>query len=595
MKIGLLGGSFNPPHLGHLHISRLAIKKLQLKQVWWLPTLQNPFKQKQQYLPYLHRLNLCQQIIKNEQKIICKNQSYYFTFLLVKKLQKKYPQHQFYWLCGVDCLPKMHQWQNFSHLLKAINIAVFARNVANKNALLNAKKTKAYQLAQQQPKTTKMQLFFSKQNQLSATKIREKKLVILLNEPIENMAVGLNSTLFYALLAISQGQEVYFWQMQNEVDFLTKTPNIWQLNQEVAWQLLAKYAEENNKIRENAKQQKAYHLSTLGQFLADQALTTSIDGQQEIEKIFATATFLNRLEPMKSPFPPEGKQDFAECLAKLQQKFSALHCPIGLSDKEYIAGLSTPSQAINTQDLWQKPALLHVAVLQTVACFKKLYLQEKNAKIVIKPKDSAQSTGVFSIEFVEFNGQINAEEKQQQTKQYQLPVAILENPQQLTTALHLFLQQQCKNSQTIVDVYGKEILLQPFLLGIAIGDFRTILLKDRNQQFVVAGTVFRQKIASLQNNQPQTFTTCVTAGQAVVSEADKYLVHLQKFIDKTLQYLQENSQKYQNVHFMGLDFIAKNLDATDFYLGEMNMHCPGLISMLGNSFVDACNIAKQYD
>ena len=63
MKIGLLGGSFNPPHLGHLHISRLAIKKLQLKQVWWLPTLQNPFKQKQQYLPYLHRLNLCQQII----------------------------------------------------------------------------------------------------------------------------------------------------------------------------------------------------------------------------------------------------------------------------------------------------------------------------------------------------------------------------------------------------------------------------------------------------------------------------------------------------------------------------------------------------
>jgi hypothetical protein len=201
---------------------------------------------------------------------------------------------------------------------------------------------------------------------------------------------------------------------------------------------------------------------------------------------------------------------------------------------------------------------------------------------------------VFSIEFVEFNGQINTEEKQQQTKQYQLPVAILENPQQLATALHLFLQQQCKNSQTIFDVYGQKILLQPFLLGIAIGDFRTILLKDQNQQFIVAGTVFRQKIASLHNNQQQTFTTCATAGQAVVSEAGKYLVHLQKFIDKTLQYLQENSQKYQNVHFMGLDFIAKNLDATDFYLGEMNMHCPGLISMLGNSFVDACNIAKKF-
>jgi len=51
MNIGLLGGSFDPPHTGHLHISKLAINKLKLKQLWWLPTQQNPFKkQKNIYL-----------------------------------------------------------------------------------------------------------------------------------------------------------------------------------------------------------------------------------------------------------------------------------------------------------------------------------------------------------------------------------------------------------------------------------------------------------------------------------------------------------------------------------------------------------------
>ena len=89
MKIGLLGGSFNPPHLGHLHISKLAIKKMQLKQLWWLPTLQNPFKQKQQYLPYLHRLNLCRQIIKNEQKNYLQKSALLFYFFVGEKIAKK--------------------------------------------------------------------------------------------------------------------------------------------------------------------------------------------------------------------------------------------------------------------------------------------------------------------------------------------------------------------------------------------------------------------------------------------------------------------------------------------------------------------------
>ena len=55
MKVGLFGGSFNPPHQGHLHISNLAIKKLGLKQIWWIPTAHNPFKEKSIYENYLNK------------------------------------------------------------------------------------------------------------------------------------------------------------------------------------------------------------------------------------------------------------------------------------------------------------------------------------------------------------------------------------------------------------------------------------------------------------------------------------------------------------------------------------------------------------
>jgi hypothetical protein len=144
-----------------------------------------------------------------------------------------------------------------------------------------------------------------------------------------------------------------------------------------------------------------------------------------------------------------------------------------------------------------------------------------------------------------------------------------------------------------MNFYGEDMFLKPFFLVIEICDFRTILLKNIQQQFYVAGTVFRQKITQSKNG----FTTCVTKGQSIITNADQYLKKLQPFINQALQYLQENSQKYSNVHFMGLDFIAQTSDANAFFLGEMNMHCPALISMLGDSFDDACNIilgSKQF-
>ena len=70
-KIGILGGTFDPPHMGHLHISKIALKKLRLDNVIWLITKQNPLKQKP-YLSTNMRIKLTKDILKNQKKISVK-------------------------------------------------------------------------------------------------------------------------------------------------------------------------------------------------------------------------------------------------------------------------------------------------------------------------------------------------------------------------------------------------------------------------------------------------------------------------------------------------------------------------------------------
>ena len=85
MKIGLVGGSFNPPHQGHIYLSELAIKKLALSQIWWVATAQNPFKEIADW-PYETRLEQCLEITKNYPKI--SQQRYKSLTKLTNKIQE---------------------------------------------------------------------------------------------------------------------------------------------------------------------------------------------------------------------------------------------------------------------------------------------------------------------------------------------------------------------------------------------------------------------------------------------------------------------------------------------------------------------------
>lgn len=178
MKIGLLGGSFNPAHQGHIYISELAVQKLGLNQVWWIPTAQNPFKEKATK-SYIARINDCLEITRSHPKICVKNfeKDSFFTYGLVKKLRAQHPEVRFYFIMGADNLEKFHLWKNFLPLIKLIEFAIFSRA----DFLLKAKETKAFQIYQKvinvresNAQLPKFLLFKTKNCNISSSAIRNK-------------------------------------------------------------------------------------------------------------------------------------------------------------------------------------------------------------------------------------------------------------------------------------------------------------------------------------------------------------------------------------------------------------------------------------
>jgi len=130
-RIGILGGTFDPPHVGHIHISKVALKKLKLNKLIWLVTKKNPFKKKP-YLKLKERIKLSKNITQKEKKIfvLCldnkiKSSSTFDVLTFIKKKNKKL---KIYFLIGADNLEKLHKWKNWKKLNKLAKIVVFPRN-----------------------------------------------------------------------------------------------------------------------------------------------------------------------------------------------------------------------------------------------------------------------------------------------------------------------------------------------------------------------------------------------------------------------------------------------------------------------------------
>ena len=136
-KIGVLGGSFDPAHKGHLAISKEAVKQLQLKKIIWAITKKNPMKKKSKN-DLMKRVKYCKKIIgkkkfievKYYEKIIKSNK----TVDLINYL-KKNKNIKIYFLMGADNLINFHKWHKWKIIAKKCNLIVFDRYGYKKKSL----------------------------------------------------------------------------------------------------------------------------------------------------------------------------------------------------------------------------------------------------------------------------------------------------------------------------------------------------------------------------------------------------------------------------------------------------------------------------
>ena len=137
--VGLLGGSFNPAHDGHLHISQEALKRLRLHEVWWLVSPQNPLKDRDGMAPLADRMASAKAVSACDRRIrptdIEVDLGTTYTAQTLAKLIRHHPNLQFVWLMGSDNLIQIPHWRDWNKIFMLVPIAVFTRPTYDSRAL----------------------------------------------------------------------------------------------------------------------------------------------------------------------------------------------------------------------------------------------------------------------------------------------------------------------------------------------------------------------------------------------------------------------------------------------------------------------------
>lgn len=186
-RIGLLGGSFNPPHQGHREISLAALERLGLDAVWWLVTPGNPLKDPKIYADYEDRLRLARVVAHHPDIVVSdfeRRRGLQYTAETLDALQAINPNAAFVWLMGADGLENFHRWKEWRHIAETVPMAVFNRPGHGEEALSSeaAKELSAFRidaddamsLCETEPPVW---VFFpDTENPLSSTAIRSRKI-----------------------------------------------------------------------------------------------------------------------------------------------------------------------------------------------------------------------------------------------------------------------------------------------------------------------------------------------------------------------------------------------------------------------------------
>ncbi|MBK5945339.1 nicotinic acid mononucleotide adenylyltransferase [Rhodobacter veldkampii DSM 11550] len=129
MAIGLLGGSFDPAHSGHVHITEEALRRFGLDRVWWLVSPGNPLKPNSP-APIARRVAAARAIMQHPKVVVTAIEARLgtrYTAQTLARLKALYPGVRFVWLMGADNLVQFHRWDNWRQILAMVPVGVLAR------------------------------------------------------------------------------------------------------------------------------------------------------------------------------------------------------------------------------------------------------------------------------------------------------------------------------------------------------------------------------------------------------------------------------------------------------------------------------------
>jgi nicotinate-nucleotide adenylyltransferase len=137
-RIGLLGGSFNPAHIGHLHLSKIALKRLGLDAIWWLVSPQNPLKSSAGMASLRDRMASARNVARHPAIYVTDLEREFgstFTAITLKRMQRRFPRAQFVWLMGADNMLQIPLWKRWDQIFDTVPVAVVARPAYSWNSL----------------------------------------------------------------------------------------------------------------------------------------------------------------------------------------------------------------------------------------------------------------------------------------------------------------------------------------------------------------------------------------------------------------------------------------------------------------------------
>ena len=130
--IGILGGSFDPPHYGHIDLASKAMEKYRLEKVYWVPAKVSPFKQGQTHTPADHRLQMARLAVQAQPKFIVdeceiQREDVSYTIDTLRDFANRFPDKELYLIIGGDAVTRFHEWKDVDQFSRYVKIAVGSR------------------------------------------------------------------------------------------------------------------------------------------------------------------------------------------------------------------------------------------------------------------------------------------------------------------------------------------------------------------------------------------------------------------------------------------------------------------------------------